>query len=81
MNNISQADKVRRRNFFEKKRFINNPYSNNDDDKDSDDQLRNSQPPASANNSGPSFIPGEQRRGTGNANALNQRKRFDDLQI
>lgn len=71
-NSITQADKARRRNFFEKKRFINNPYSNNDADNNSDTDKNNMGLPAdSALNNGPSFIPGEQRRGAGNANALN----------
>jgi hypothetical protein len=74
---------ARRKNFFEKKRLIN-PYSNNqqniNDDDDQQSDGSNLQAPGSANNNS-NLIGNAQRRGASNANALNQRKRFDDLQI
>ena len=70
---VDKAREARRKNFFEKKRFINYPYSNPTEDPDSSDNNANSKhPPGSAN---------ENIRGATNVNSLNQRKRFDDLQI
>ena len=75
---LDKAREARRKNFFEKKRFINYPYSNPTDEHDSSD---GGSQQVSAPGANDKIFSNEQRRGVPNEIALNQRKRFDDLQI
>ena len=68
--NLDNPDMRGRRNYFDRKRWINHPNSSNYSGGNDEKVIDNRGTP-----------PMEQRSGATNANALNQRKRFDDLRI